>query len=38
MGDEPTPFWRVIAPDSPLARKLSCGPDFIRYRRALEAQ
>jgi len=35
---DPTPFWRVIAPDSPLARKLSCGPDFIRHRRALEAQ
>jgi hypothetical protein len=38
LGDDPTPFWRVIAPDSPLARKLSCGPDFIRHRRALEAQ
>jgi hypothetical protein len=36
LGDDPTPFWRVIAPDSPLARKLSCGPDFIRHRRALE--
>ena len=38
MGADPTPFWRVIAPDSPLARKLSCGPDFIRHRLALEAQ
>jgi hypothetical protein len=37
LGDDPTPFWRVIAPDSLLARKLSCGPDFIRHRRALEA-
>ena len=37
LGDDLTPFWRVIAPDSPLARKLSCGPDFIRHRRALEA-
>jgi len=36
MEDDPTPFWRVIAPDSPLARKLSCGPDLIRHRRALE--
>ncbi len=36
--DDPAPFWRVIAPDSPLARKLSCGPDLIRHRRALEAQ
>lgn len=38
LQDDPTPFWRVIPPDSPLARKLSCGPDFIRHRRALEAQ
>ena len=38
LAADPTPFWRVIAPDSPLARKLSCGPDFIRHHRALEAQ
>ena len=38
LDGDPTPFWRIIAPDSPLARKLSCGPDFIRHRRALEAQ
>jgi hypothetical protein len=38
LADDPTPFWRAIAPTSPLARKLSCGPDFIRHRRALEAQ
>jgi hypothetical protein len=38
LAEDPTPFWRVIAPTSPLARKLSCGPDFIRHRRALEAQ
>ena len=38
LADDPTPFWRVIAPDSPLARKLSCGPDFIRHHRALEGQ
>ena len=38
LADDPTPFWRVVAPESPLARKLSCGPDFIRHRRALEAQ
>lgn len=30
------PFWRVIDPASPLAKKLSCGPDFIREMRALE--
>jgi hypothetical protein len=34
--EDPAPFWRVVAPDAPLARKLSCGPDFIRHRRALE--
>ncbi len=38
LDSDPTPFWRVIAPDSPLARKLSCGPDFIRHRRSLEAE
>lgn len=38
LAEDPTPFWRVIEPGSPLARKLSCGPDFIRHRRALEAQ
>ncbi|MGK7867843.1 hypothetical protein [Falsiroseomonas sp. E2-1-a20] len=37
-AEERTPFWRVIAPESPLARKLSCGPDLIRHLRALEAQ
>lgn len=31
-----TPFWRVIEPASPLARKLSCGAQFIRDRRADE--
>ena len=35
-GEAPTPFWRVIAPESPLAAKLSCGPDLIRHHRALE--
>jgi hypothetical protein len=30
------PFWRVIDPDSPLARKLTCGPEFIRKQRAAE--
>lgn len=30
------PFWRVIDPSSPLAAKLSCGPDFVRDRRAEE--
>lgn len=31
-----TPFWRVVDPKSPLAKKLSCGPDWIRERRAME--
>ncbi|MBY0564317.1 MAG: hypothetical protein K2P58_09035 [Hyphomonadaceae bacterium] len=35
-ASEVAPFWRVIDPDSPLAEKLSCGPDFIREMRALE--
>jgi hypothetical protein len=38
QAGDPTPFWRVVAPDSPLAQKLSCGTDYIRHRRALEAQ
>jgi hypothetical protein len=32
-----TPFWRAIEPDSPTAKKLSCGPDFIRTRREAES-
>tara|TARA_Y100000590_G_scaffold406529_1_gene495909 strand:- start:26 stop:388 length:363 start_codon:yes stop_codon:yes gene_type:complete len=24
-----TPFWRIVEPDSKLARKLACGIDFI---------
>src|SRR5947209_2855388 len=27
---EVTPFWRVVPPDSSLARKLACGPAFVR--------
>jgi len=34
---EVTPFWRVIDEASPLARKLSCGPDLLRTQRGLEA-
>ena len=36
-ADEVAPFWRVAAPEAPLAKKLSCGPDFIRRQRAREA-
>ncbi len=34
---EVAPFWRVIEPESPLARKLTCGPDFIRRQRDAES-
>lgn len=34
---EMAPFWRVIDPKSPLAKKLSCGPEFIAQMRQLEA-
>jgi hypothetical protein len=32
-----TPFWRLVEPKSPLAKKLSCGPDWIAAQRAAEA-
>jgi hypothetical protein len=32
-----TPFWRVIEEDGTVAKKLSCGPDFIRRQRAAES-
>jgi hypothetical protein len=28
-----TPFWRVVDPKSPLAKKISCGPQYISERR-----
>lgn len=31
-----TPFWRVIDPGSAIARRLTCGDDFIRHQRDLE--
>ncbi|MCU0949992.1 MAG: hypothetical protein MUC68_02755 [Burkholderiaceae bacterium] len=31
------PFWRVIEPDSPLAKKLRCGPQWIAQQRAAES-
>ena len=31
-----TPFWRVITPGTPLAKKLSCGEDFLKERRSAE--
>ena len=35
---EVTPFWRVVDEKSPLAKKLSCGPEFIEIQRRLEAE
>jgi hypothetical protein len=35
--DRVVPFWRAIDPASALARKLRCGPDWIRSMRDLEA-
>lgn len=31
-----TPFWRVIAPDDKIAKKLSVDPEWIKHQRALE--
>lgn len=33
---EVTPFWRVVDEESPIAKRLSCGPEFIELRRQLE--
>jgi hypothetical protein len=35
--DEVVPFWRVVTPDSKVARKLSCGPDRVAHLIALDA-
>jgi hypothetical protein len=35
--DSVVPFWRAIDPDSPIARKLRCGPDWIRSMQDGEA-
>jgi hypothetical protein len=32
-----TPFWRVIEEEGTVAKRLSCGPDFIRRQRAAES-
>jgi hypothetical protein len=31
-----TPFWRVVDPTSPLAKKISCGPETIKQLRLSE--
>lgn len=33
-----TPFWRAIEPDSALARKLTCGREFLVNQQNCEAQ
>ena len=33
-----TPFWRLVDPSSPLALRLSCGPEFVAEARAAERQ
>jgi hypothetical protein len=35
---EITPFWRIVAPDSDLAKKLNCSPEFIIAQRESEMQ
>lgn len=35
--DRLVPFWRIVDPKSPLAKKLSYGPAFIVARRAAES-
>lgn len=34
--DEITPFWRMMSPKDKIAKKLSCGIDFIQEQRAKE--
>jgi hypothetical protein len=34
--DQVAPFWRVVEPGSPLAKKLRCGSDWIAEQRAAE--
>jgi hypothetical protein len=34
---EVAPFWRVVEPSSPLAKKLRCGSDWIVHQRAAES-
>ena len=34
--EEITPFWRIISPKMPIAKKLSCGIDFIIKQREKE--
>jgi hypothetical protein len=35
--DEVVPFWRVVTPETTVAKKLSCGPDHVAHLVALDA-
>lgn len=35
--EEVTPFWRVVSPTDPVAKKLACGLSFLVQQRAAEA-
>jgi hypothetical protein len=35
--EEVVPFWRVVTPESKVAKKLSCGPDHVAHLIALDA-
>jgi hypothetical protein len=35
--DEVVPFWRVVTPESKVAKKLTCGPDHVAHLIALDA-
>lgn len=34
--DAVVPFWRVVTPETRIAKKLSCGPDHIAHLVALD--
>ena len=34
--EDVVPFWRVVTPDSKVAKKLSCGPDHVAHLIALD--
>lgn len=36
--DETMPFWRVVEPTGPLAKKLACGADFVWRQREREGE
>ena len=36
-ASEVAPFWRVIEPNTPLAKKLAAGSDWVARQRALES-